>query len=73
MAASTKVYTVLRSAKSVFAGERWYFTVHSAGNGQVIATSERYHNRADAVGTMALITKDIRVLDGTQEVTSSGT
>lgn len=32
---------------------QWYFTIHAAGNGAVIATSETFRRRRDAVATLS--------------------
>jgi uncharacterized protein YegP (UPF0339 family) len=34
---------------------QWYFNVRSAGNHRIVATSETYHNRQDALHTVQLI------------------
>lgn len=40
--------------KSAVNGQ-WYFNIRSAGNHQVISTSEGYHNKQDALNTINVI------------------
>jgi uncharacterized protein YegP (UPF0339 family) len=40
--------------KVISSGYQWYFNIVSS-NGNVLATSERYHNRTDAVHAAQLI------------------
>jgi uncharacterized protein YegP (UPF0339 family) len=40
--------------RAVF-GRRWYFRVISTGNGEKVAASEGYHNRADCKATADLL------------------
>lgn len=37
------------------ANGHWYFNIRSLGNHQVIATSEGYHNKQDALSTIHVI------------------
>lgn len=32
-------------------GKRFYFRIRATGNGEILATGEGYHNRADCVAT----------------------
>lgn len=34
---------------------QWYFNIRSVGNHQIIATSEGYHNKHDALSTINVI------------------
>jgi uncharacterized protein len=34
---------------------QWYFNIRSQGNHQIVASSEGYHNKADALATINLI------------------
>lgn len=60
MTTRAKTYAEVRRTKRLFGREGWYFVVHSAANGNVLATSERYVNRDDALASARTITPDVR-------------
>lgn len=39
---------------------QWYFNIRSSGNQKVIATSEGYHNKQDAISTINVIRNGAR-------------
>lgn len=53
----------LFSRRNLFGIKKWYFRIR-AGNGEVIAHSEAYSRRIDAMGTAQAIRQDV----GTAEV-----